>query len=313
MGKPRIGAIGLAGMSVFLQVDHFHLPGETVHASHLYSEIGGKAVNQAVAAKRMGVDASFFGAVGDDETGRLCYSFLTQEGLTPCLETHPGIPSAYACILTDKQGENRVSVFSGAAAHLSEDFIRSQETALCACDMLLLGLECPWEATLAALEIALSNAIPVVLNPKPTKNVPLEWLKKCCLLTPNAQEAATLLGISQESTPIQFCEALKRQNFPVTVVTLGSRGALLWDRQTGTLFDAPAVTAADTTGAGDCFNGALAASVCQGLPLDAAVEVAVYASSLSVQTRYVMPSLPSLSPEKPDPHIIRHLVWQSAY
>ncbi len=311
IGKPRIGAVGLAGMSVFLQVDHFHLPGETIHAHHLYSEMGGKAINQAVAARRMGVEATFFGAVGQDENGRLCQEFLMQEGLTPCLEWLPEVPSAYACILTDKDGENRVSVFAGAAAHLSAEFIWTQASQICACNLLLLGLECPWEATLAALELALAHEIPVILNPAPAKKLPLELLRKCSLLTPNAQEAATLLDIPQDASLDHLCEALSQQNFPTTVVTLGSRGAMLWDGNTATLYKAPSVTAVDTTGAGDCFNGALAAALCQGLSLDAAVQVAVYASALSVQKHYVMPSLPALALDKLAPRITQLLIWQA--
>ncbi len=310
--NPRVGAVGLAGMSVFLQVDHFHASGETLHADNLYCEMGGKAINQAVAAKRMGVNATFFGAVGDDDNGRQCRDFLIQEGLTPCLEKLPDIATAYACILTDKHGENRVSVYAGAAAHLSGEYIRSQEQELRKCDMLLLGLECPWEATLAALEIANTCGIPVILNPAPAQEMSTDILKQFQYLTPNAQEAALLLGIPQTSDTAVLCDALEDRGFPPTIVTMGSKGAMLWDGKTGILFAAPSVKAVDTTGAGDCFNAALVASLSQGIAIEQAVRIAVCASAESVQKSYVMPSLPLRSQIPIDPDVPSTVIWQSA-
>ncbi len=290
----RIGAVGLVGLSAFLQVDHFHSPGETVHARHLHLEFGGKASNQAVAAFRMGTEVTFFGAVGTDENGIRASAFLESEGVQPCLEQVQDVPSAYACILTDKQGENQVSVYAGAASHLSEAFIRSQESRIQACDLLLTGLECPWEATLAVLDIAQSSHIPVILNPAPAQQLPIDQLRRFSLLTPNIQEAATLLGLPQSANPVEICQALAAQDFPITIVTLGAWGAMLWDGMQGVLFNPAKATPVDTTGAGDCFNGVLAAMLVQGKSLEFAISMAIRASAKSVETAYVLPSLPHL-------------------
>ena len=69
---PVIGTVGLGGESVFLSVDHFHAPGETLQARSLFIEPGGKAYNQAVAARRLGAQVMFFGAMGDDKGGQFC-------------------------------------------------------------------------------------------------------------------------------------------------------------------------------------------------------------------------------------------------
>ena len=126
----KISVLGLCGNSVFLNVDHFHMPGETVHARGLYAEPGGKGYNQAVAAARLGAEVSFLGCIGDDPDGRACMDFLRKEGIVPVPQIQKGVPSAYACILTDQEGENRVTVFSGAAQMLTAEFVYENEQLL---------------------------------------------------------------------------------------------------------------------------------------------------------------------------------------
>ena len=60
----KIAVIGICGRSVFMPVDHFHNPGETVIARELAYELGGKGFNQAIAAARMGAEVSFLAAMG---------------------------------------------------------------------------------------------------------------------------------------------------------------------------------------------------------------------------------------------------------
>ena len=66
------------------------------------------------------------------------------------------------------------------------------------------------------------------------------------------------------------------------IVTLGERGALLVAAAGSELVAAPAVRAVDTTGAGDSFNGVLAAELACGRELPAAVVAAVAAAAGSV-------------------------------
>ena len=117
--KPVITVLGLCGDSVFMHVDHFHRSGETLHADSLYSEPGGKGCNQAVAAHRLGAEVNFVSCMGRDSIEKTCSAFLTREGLRLFTEHTNKSASSYACILTDSQGENRVTVHRGSAEHLS--------------------------------------------------------------------------------------------------------------------------------------------------------------------------------------------------
>lgn len=291
--KAVIGAVGLGGESVFLSVDHFHMPGETLHAESLYVEAGGKAYNQAVAAARLGADVTFIGAVGEDSGGRLCRDVLVEEGIQAVLETVPGINTAYACILTDSGGENRVTVSRGAADMLSAAFIRENEKAISRCTHLLLGLECPMEATLTALELAKKHGVYTIFNPAPAVALELDFLRSFDLITPNQQEAAVLLGLDRIPEAAELAKLLRREGFQQAVVTLGGEGSLLLYGDETLLFPALRVKAVDTTGAGDTFNAAIAVALGSGWTLKEAVEYATNASAWSVSRPHVLTSLPT--------------------
>lgn len=288
-----IGAIGLGGESVFLSVDHFHAPGETLQAETIFIEPGGKAYNQAVAARRLGAQVRFFGAMGDDKGSDFCRDYLSAQGIDPVIQVIPHAGTAYACILTDKVGENQVTVSRGASQKLTADFIRSHECAIQSCTHMLLGLECPLEATDAALELCRKHGVFTILNPAPAIALPLTFLHKFDLITPNLQEATVLLGLSQQPEPAELAQHLRQAGFSQAVVTLGSRGCLLLDVEDALLYPALPVKAVDTTGAGDTFNAALAVALAKGESLRDAVVYATNASSYSVQRPHVMDSLPT--------------------
>ena len=290
--KPKIGLLGLGGESIFLTVDHFHSGGETLAATSLYSEPGGKGYNQAVAAARLGADCLFLGAFGRDANGRLCEDFLKNEGITPLLQ-YTDTPTATAAILTDKTGETRVTVYRGAADCLTPDFVTEQRTALQSCSALLLGLECPLEATLAAAEIGWEQDIPVFLNPAPAQPLPLSLLKRFYLITPNRAEACQLLGLPLETPLPDLARAFFDAGFTRAVVTLGGDGALLIEEGKALQFGALPTRPKDTTGAGDTFNAALVLAVCEGQALTQAVELAMNAAAISVAHAHVMPGLPT--------------------
>jgi ribokinase len=91
------------------------------------------------------------------------------------------------------------------------------------------------------------------------------------------------------------------------VITLGARGALVVPADGGALLQAPPpVTAVDTTGAGDCFCGALAQALARGEELAAAVRYAVTAAALSTTGPGARGALPdddavrALLPRVPD-------------
>lgn len=288
----KITVLGLCGNSVFLNVDHFHVPGETVHARGLYAEPGGKGYNQAVAAQRLGAQVSFLGSIGDDADGRSCMEFLEKEGVTPVPQICDAVPSAYACILTDREGENRVTVFSGAAQLLTPEFIRKQEQVISESDLLLLNNEYPQSCNEAAMELAKKHGVKVVYNPAPARQVSAEFLRDCWVITPNLSETAVLIGAEVSELPV-LAEKLREQGIQNAVVTLGGDGAAVFAGDDALHIPACPTKAVDTTGAGDTFTAALCVALLEGKPIAEASVWAANAAALSVAKQYVMPGLPS--------------------
>lgn len=291
--RPRIGTMGLGGQSVFLTVDHFHSPGETLHASSMFIEPGGKAYNQAVAAARLGAEVVFIGAMGNDEAKEQCCVYLKSENVTPIIETIVDENTAYACILTDNTGENRVSVFRGAAEQLSKNFVSKNEKIIAQCSCMLLSLESPLNATKTALNLCKKHGVFTILNPAPAIPLEIEFLHSFDLITPNLQEAAFLLGLQNQPDTKTLAQHLKHAGFKRAVVTLGENGSLLLDASCAWIFPALPSKVVDTTGAGDTFNAALAVFIAEGYSLKEAAIYATNASSFCVSHANVMDSLPT--------------------
>ena len=277
--------IGLCGQSAFLTVDHFHRPEETLHASSLFMEPGGKGYNQAVAAARMGARVIFAGAVGRDADGEMCIARLEREGIEACM-VRKAERTAYASILTNAAGENRVTVFSGA--QMTAEDVRALETEFAQAQMLLLTPEIPEEAFAEAVLLAKKHDVRLVINPAPC----FGWVKAYCkdawLLTPNRSEACALLACEEDN----LMDALLQAPYPRMIVTLGADGAACLEEGKLTRISAPKAHVVDTTGAGDCLNGALCALLLEGKTLEEAAEKAVCAATLSVGHAHVLDGMP---------------------
>lgn len=292
MAEVQICVLGLGGQSVFLEVEHFHRPGETLSCKSLYREPGGKGYNQAVAASRLGARVRFLGAVGDDGDGRECRDFLVKQGVEPALEVIRDAPTAYACILTDCAGENRVTVCRGAAEKLSASFVRECEKEIAQSDWLLLNFETPPAANRAALELAKQHGVRVLVNPAPFCEAQAALLRDAFVITPNRREALSLLRLPETAGTENIASALRAENYARAVVTLGGEGALVFEKGETALLPAERCRAVDTTGAGDCFSAALAVSLGQGKSPCEAARRAIRAAAFSVQRKHVMQSLP---------------------
>ena len=188
MGK--VAVIGIAGMSVFMGVEHFHAEGETLHAESLFTEIGGKGINQAIAAARMGAEVSFLCAVGDDGAAEQCAKTAKENGLCAHFAVKKGKVTPLAYILTDKNGANRVTVYKDA--HLSPTDVDGFAEQIASADILLLQNEVPDCVNARAIEIAKTHGVRVILNPAPPRPMDGEIAKGIFLVTPNEQEAVAL-------------------------------------------------------------------------------------------------------------------------
>ncbi len=268
---PKISVIGICGNSMFMYADHFHENGETLVADSVFEEIGGKGINQAIAAKRMGADVSFLCAIGDDEYGEKSMKVAKENGINAHFKIKEGKATPFAVILTDKNGENRVTEYK--SAELTIEDVISFEEEIAKSDILLLQQEVPSQVNEKAVEIADKYGIKVILNPAPIREIPDKMAEKVFMVTPNEQEM----------------QAINIKRFKNCITTLGKKGCLINGSES---VAAIMVKAVDTTGAGDTFNGTLAVCIAEGMSLKEAAQYAVIASGISVGRKYVLNAIP---------------------
>jgi ribokinase len=253
-------------------------PGETVSGAYATGP-GGKGFNQAIAAQRAGAPTSFLCALGEDAGAQLARSLAEADGLD-LRDRRSHAPTGSAGIYVDAQGRNSIVIGPGANDDLDPEFIAGNTTLLASASVVLAQLEVPASTVLAALRAARDAGTTTVLNPAPANAAcDAQLLALADVLTPNETEFAALaLAHLSESLqadtvaglPDAQLHALCRALLPAgsVVLTLGAAGSFVSHSPERTHGDdapwyrmpAEPVNTVDTTGAGDAFNGALAAS-----------------------------------------------------
>ena len=272
--------IGSINVDLVVRAESLPTPGETVTGGTFERHGGGKSANQAVAAARAGAAVRMIGAVGDDDLGEEAVAALEAEGIDVAgVQRLADAPTGVALIAVDAAGENQIAVASGANAELAGEAVAAALDGASG-GVALLGLEVPDAAVLAGARAARAAGLTVVINPAPARPLADELLAVAPILTPNGGEAAALSG---EDDPEAAALALAERTGAPVVVTVGSAGALLVEDGALQRIPAPKVEAIDTTGAGDAFNGALAAALAGGTAVADAVREAVAVAAESVR------------------------------
>ncbi|HRI78317.1 MAG TPA: ribokinase [Cyclobacteriaceae bacterium] len=287
--------VGSSNTDMVVKCDWLPGPGETVLGGEFIMTDGGKGANQAVAAARLGGKVRFIANVGDDLFGHNSIAHFQKEKIdTSFISIDPALPSGVALINVDSHGENTVTVASGSNGNLKIEQVDKAFLNVPAETIVLLQLEIPMETVAWTIAHCHSNNLRVILNPAPAQQLSGEIYKNTFLITPNEKEAEVLTGISVSDENSAKAAAIKLINMGVNhiVITLGSKGAYLHSHNQSKLIPAPKVVAVDTTGAGDCFNGALAVGLAENMKLEEAVSFAVKAASVSVARMGAQASMP---------------------
>jgi ribokinase len=292
---PKIVVVGSANTDFVLGVPELPSTGATVLGDQFRVVRGGKGANQAVAAARLGADVTFVARLGTDSFGDEALAAYRREGIrTDFIIQDPDIHSGIALIMVNPNGENIIGVGPGANSHLTTENIQLAGDVIQEADCVLLQLEIPLSAVLAAAEIAHRNKVRVILNPAPARPLPQELLDAVDYLTPNETETAILAGEDPSSIGLDSLPRLaSRLGVPNLVVTLGSRGAAVLQNGRTTRIPSFPVTPVDTTASGDAFNGALAVALARGQSISEAVKYANAAGAITATRPGAQPSLPT--------------------
>jgi len=186
-------------------------------------------------------------------------------------------------------------VASGANAELSPQDVRKARSVFRGARVLLLQLETPLKTVAAAVDLAVAAGVPIILNPAPAQPLPAALLQRIYLLTPNEGEAESLTGVAvnNEATAAKAAGKLLRRGVQNVIVTMGARGAFVAARNVRQFIPSYKVTAVDTTGAGDVFNGTLAVAIAEGRSLLDAARFASAGAAISTTRMGAQASVPT--------------------
>jgi len=281
----HVAVFGSVNTDLVVDVPRLPRPGETVLGGDMRSSPGGKGANQAVAARRLGAQVDLIAAVGEDDAGRELGRQLRREDVgVEALIIAAGRSSGTALIVVEASGENTITVAPGANAALSAADAAAHAEVVTAADVLLLQLEVPVAASLAAAHLAGRAGRLVVLNAAPlaAQVAPdiLRLVGACDVVVVNEAEASALAAASAEP-PDRF------------VVTLGALGARWVDRGASGGCPSFVVDPVDAVGAGDTFTAALAVALAAGHDLPASVRRGCAAGALATLALGAQTAMPT--------------------
>ena len=291
----RVVVVGSINVDLFARVERHPRPGETVLGSDGSTRPGGKGANQAVAAALAGAPVVMVGAVGDDAQAEVGLSLLLRAGVDlGRVRTVAGTPTGLALITVSDAGENSIIVVPGANHAVGLDDVA--DLRLTPADVLVVQGEIPVDVVDATVRAAREAGARVVVNLAPVVDLDPETLRAADPLVVNEHEAlasARILGVDVSALPADsvdvaaattLAESLVAAGVGSVVVTLGGAGAVIADAGAESFTcTGETVEVLDTTGAGDCFAGTLAAHLALGRELGEAAAASNSAAAKAVQ------------------------------
>lgn len=291
----KVVVVGSVNYDITSYLAEFPQPNETLFAKSYKTAIGGKGLNQAVAAARIGASVHMIGCVGEDGFGQQAIDHLSANGVNcSAVVRSPEVPTGFAAIMVNDAGDNMISVASGANKALLPEHVEAARDIIEAANIVITQSEVSADVIAAALAIANSAGVPTVLNPAPADPSAIPLLKHSTYVTPNESETEVLTGHYPEGEMAieDAIHQFKQYGAENIVITLGSRGALISDGAHTSTVDPFKVKSIDSTGAGDVFNGVFSVSIARGMSAQEAVRYASAAAAISV-TRLTADSAPT--------------------
>ena len=291
----KVIVVGSINMDITARTDKLPDTGETVAARSVEYLPGGKGLNQAVAAAKIGTTVVLAGCLGSDSFADELASFIRRHKIDVSCLRRSEKNSGIALITVDERGQNTIVVAPGSNADVCPEDVKKLPVS--PGDVVVCQFEIPPAAVAAAFAKARRYGARTILNPSPVCPIPDEIFRNTDILIVNETELAFLSRENvDENTPAEkiadAAEKLKTDAKQTVIVTLGSRGALVAGSKDMLFVDSYKVPAVDTVGAGDCFAGVFAAKLAEGKDGGESVIPAARAAAVCVTRKGAAPAMP---------------------
>ena len=269
-----IVVIGSINLDLVATVARLPSPGETVTDAELSRFPGGKGANQALAAQRLGAEATLIACVGEDAAGVEAQALLLEGGVDLTgVRTVTDLPTGTALIAVAPSGENHIVVAPGANRALTSDVLTVPDS-----DALICQLEVPVDTVAKATQEFKGF---VCVNLAPAMHIDVSILQRADLIIVNEIEATW------------YGDSLSAANGMIAT-TFGAAGAVLSKNgEDIARAKPPRIEAVDTTAAGDTFTAALTVALVEGQSAEEALQFACAAGAAAAIKLGAQPSLPT--------------------
>ncbi len=287
----KIAVVGNTNLDSTIYTNNLPVPGITVTGESYFSSVGGKGANQAAAIHLLGGDVELFSLIGNDKSGTICDDYFRSIGLKTNLEIVNDSTGSAFIIVDVPTAENRILVVPGANAKLDQEIADKWFEKIKDKDILVAQLEVtkPW--VLYLIEKAKKAGLTTILNPAPYSPIEEKYLSYVDFFIPNEHELESHTK-NVEGSYIDKANYLLSKGVKHVIVTLGSNGSILVDKDQTLKIEPCKVDAVDTTGAGDSYIGAFSTYLSEGRSIEDSMRFANKASSITVQRKGAIVSLP---------------------
>lgn len=286
----KLAVVGSCNVDVYLKVPSLPSSGRAVRTSLTSQYPGGKGVNEAVGAAKLGHRVSLITAVGNDAEGDMLYESLHRHGVDSDGIRRSGVlPTGRAYIFVEPGGDSMITILSGANDSLSPEDLKNSRRLFQDAAYVLINTEIPMETVETACLLTKESGGKTILKPAACGPLPKRLLKHIDILVPNLTELGEICP--GPGSPAEKAGRLLRAGAGAVIITMGADGCLLCTPEGEEAFPAADFPAIDNTGAGDAFISALASYLLYGRDLRSAIRIAVCAAGFSITREGVVPAL----------------------
>lgn len=286
----KIVVIGSINIDNYLKLDTLPHTGKTVSSSISSVYVGGKAINEAVGAARLGQRVSVVGRVGNDVDSDMVFQILKMHNIDSIgVKRCSGYKTGQAYIFVQNDGDSMISIMSGANEALTIEHLHEIERIFDNAAFCLVQTEIPMEIVEETCKIAKSYGIQTILKPTACGVLTEELLHNIDIIVPNAEEANEICPYG--NTMEEKAEYLLKQGVGTVIITTGAQGCYVRSANISEYYPAQPFDVIDASGAADAFISALASYLLDGYALSESVKIATYAAGFSISREGVTPSL----------------------